>query len=169
MTTAQLAILCLTALVAITVVSIVRSRAVADDTTRSVYASGEMKAAALALAEAAALLADPVAELKTTNMALRGLMQMHEQAPRRTNHRVTVHTKKPDDQTIFGLVVYDGIDRISLENAEYVSADGVTPMKGRQDIAKSDVAWIDVHQLVVAAAKDCADTGGDVVAIREAS
>jgi hypothetical protein len=69
-------------------------------------------------------------------------------APRRVGHRVTVHTKKPDDQTIFGVVVGDYTDRVSLEDAEYITALGPQAMPGRQDIATRDIAWIDVHGLV---------------------
>lgn len=68
--------------------------------------------------------------------------------PPRVGHRVTVHTKKPDDQTIFGVCVGDYLDRLVLEDAEYVTATGGKPIPGRQDIATRDVAWIDVHDLV---------------------
>jgi hypothetical protein len=67
------------------------------------------------------------------------------QAPPRVNHRVTVHTKKPDDQTIFGVIVGDYTDRLCLEHAEYVTPQGGQPIAGRQDIATRDIAWIDVH------------------------
>lgn len=73
----------------------------------------------------------------------------NEAAPARIGHRVTVHTKKPDDQTIFGVLVGDYTDRVVLEDAEYVTSKGGTPISGRQDIATRDIAWIDVHALVV--------------------
>ena len=69
-------------------------------------------------------------------------------APARVGHRVTVHTKKPDDQTIFGVLAGDYTDRIVLEDAEYVTALGVKPMPGSQHFATRDIAWIDVHALV---------------------
>lgn len=69
-------------------------------------------------------------------------------APPRVGHRVTVHTKSPDDQTIFGVLVADYTDRLSLEHAELVSATGRGALPGRQDIATADVSWIDVHALV---------------------
>jgi hypothetical protein len=76
-----------------------------------------------------------------------------ERGPTRMGHRVTVHTKKPDDQTIFGRVVGDYTDRISLEEAEYVTPAGGQPIAGRQDIAWTDVAWIDVHGQVTVPAQ----------------
>jgi hypothetical protein len=71
-----------------------------------------------------------------------------DEAPSRVGSRVTVHTKQPDDQTIFGVLAGDYVDRVSLEDAEYVTADGARPLSGRQDIATADIAWIDVHALV---------------------
>jgi hypothetical protein len=68
--------------------------------------------------------------------------------PARVGHRVTVHTKQPDDQTIFGVLVGDYADRIVLEDAEYVTASGATPISGQQHIATADIAWLDCHQLV---------------------
>jgi hypothetical protein len=76
-------------------------------------------------------------------------VERDDRPPARIGHRVTVHTKKPDDQTIFGVLVGDYADRISLEDAEYVTAAGAHAMPGRQDIATRDVAWIDVHANVV--------------------
>ena len=68
--------------------------------------------------------------------------------PARVGSRVTVHTKKPDDQTIFGVLVGDYADRIVLEDASYVTPHGPAPMPGTQHVATRDVAWIDVHALV---------------------
>lgn len=65
--------------------------------------------------------------------------------PVRVGHRVTVHTKQPDDQTIFGVLVGDYEDRVVLEDAEYVAPSGSTPMSGRQHVATENIAWIDVH------------------------
>jgi hypothetical protein len=66
-------------------------------------------------------------------------------APRRVGHRVTVHTKKPDDQTIFGVVAGDYLDRLVLEHAEYVIPGA------RHEIETRDIAWVDVHGLVTVA------------------
>jgi len=68
--------------------------------------------------------------------------------PPRVGRRVTVHTKQPDDQTIFGVLAGDYSDRVSLEHAQLVTKDGTHALPGRQDIATRDVSWIDVHALV---------------------
>ena len=71
-----------------------------------------------------------------------------ELPPPRIGHRVTVHTKQPDDQTLFGVLVGDYADRIVLEDAEYVTPSGGKPISGKQHIATADVAWLDLHALV---------------------
>lgn len=72
-------------------------------------------------------------------------------APRRVGHRVTVHTNQlSGDLTFFGVISAEYRDRIALEDAELVTTDGPRPLPGRQDIATSDIAWIDVHALVSA-------------------
>jgi hypothetical protein len=69
--------------------------------------------------------------------------------PARVGHRVTVHTKKPDDQTLHGVVVGDYADRLSLANASYVTPERAVPIDAqRHDIDKRDIAWIDVYALV---------------------
>lgn len=97
----------------------------------------------------------PVAELAAATAALTSAVDALEQrarerGPSRIGHRVTVHTKQPDDQTIFGVVVGDYADRIALEDAEYVLRSGNKPLPGRQDIATTDIAWIDVHAHIAA-------------------
>jgi hypothetical protein len=114
MNTAQLIVVCLTALAGLVIVAVTASRAI-DRVTARAYT-----------ARAAAPAQEP-------------------QAPPRVNHRVTVHTKKPDDQTIYGVIVGDYTDRLCLEHAEYVTPQGGQPIAGRQDIATRDIAWIDVH------------------------
>lgn len=68
--------------------------------------------------------------------------------PPRVGHRVTIHTKQPDDQTIFGVLIGDYADRLVLTDAEYVTPRGGQPIPGEPHIATRDVAWIDVHALV---------------------
>lgn len=77
-----------------------------------------------------------------------------EAPPPRVGHRVTVHTKKPDDQTIYGVLVADYPDRLVLEHAEYVTSTGARAMPGTQHVATRDIAWIDVHQLVAATSQN---------------
>lgn len=146
MTTAQLMIICATVLGAVALAA------------RSGLAWSRMRAQfqrESAMHERAA--AKPVDELATATAALAAAtdaLELHarDRGPSRVGHRVTVHTKQPDDQTIFGVVVGDYTDRIALEDAEYVVARGDNQvLPGRQDIATSDIAWIDVHAHVAAA------------------
>jgi hypothetical protein len=58
---------------------------------------------------------------------------------------VTVHTKQPDDQALFGVVTGDYTDRVVLEDAEYLLPGGRQPLPGRQDIDRDTIAWIDLH------------------------
>lgn len=69
-------------------------------------------------------------------------------APRRVGHRVTVHTKQPDDKTLFGVIAADYDDQLVLEHAELVTPLGTNPLPGRQHIPSRDISWIDVHALV---------------------
>jgi hypothetical protein len=75
-------------------------------------------------------------------------------APVRTGRRVTIHTKEPDDRTIYGLLVADFPDRLSLENAEFVNAAGKHALPGRIDVATADISWVDVHAPIAHFAPD---------------
>lgn len=93
-------------------------------------------------------LAAAVEQLATATGALERAAR--ERGPSRVGHRVTVHT---GEHTLFGVVVGDYTDRVALEDAEYVVAQGRNqPLPGRQDIATADIAWIDVHAHVAAPA-----------------
>jgi hypothetical protein len=139
MTTLQLIIVCLTALAG----AVITTRAI-----RARDASRAQLQREVAMHERA--MTAPVAELADAVTALTRAAGELERArghagPSRVGQRVTVHTKQPDDQTLFGVVVGDYIDRIALDDAEYVTAKGARPLPGRQDIATTDIAWIDVH------------------------
>jgi hypothetical protein len=62
--------------------------------------------------------------------------------------RVTIHTKQPDDQTLHGVVAAEYTDVIWLRDASYVTPNGPHPLPDRQDVDRSDIAWIDVHGAV---------------------
>lgn len=81
-----------------------------------------------------------------------GSVREPAEAPPRVGRRVTVHTKQPDDHTIFGVLVGDHSDRLVLEHAEFVTPTGARPIPGVQHVATRDVAWIDVHALVAGGA-----------------
>ena len=91
--------------------------------------------------------ATPIAELAAAAEALIAVAAALEapHAPSRVGERVTVNTKKPDDQTIAGVVVGDYSDRLMLDDAEYVTAAGPRSLPGRQDIATTDIAWVATH------------------------
>lgn len=72
-------------------------------------------------------------------------------APSRVGQRATIHTKQPDDQTIFGVITGDYADRIVLEDAELIHSGGMQPLPGKQHIAVRDISWIDVHDMVAIA------------------
>lgn len=74
-------------------------------------------------------------------------------APVRRGHRVTVHTVRPDDQTIHGVLVAEYADRLELEAAEYVTAQGAEPIPGATvAIHPSRVSWIEDYGVVAKAA-----------------
>lgn len=140
--TIHLAIVCLTALAGLAIIA----RTLLERDARRARLQRE-----IAVHERAG--AQPVAELAAAVEALTAAAGALERTagqagPPRLGQRVTVHTKKPDDQTLFGVVVGDYTDRLALEDAEYVTAAGGQPLPGRQEIATQDIAWVDVHGAV---------------------
>jgi hypothetical protein len=76
------------------------------------------------------------------------------QAPLIVGHRVTVHTRKPDEDTISGVVAGDYEDQLVLIDAEYVTPGGARPIPradGGHRIRKESITWIDVYALVAPA------------------
>lgn len=58
--------------------------------------------------------------------------------------RVVVHTAKPDDQTISGVLIFDGPDRLVLEDAEYISSATVkNAIEHRVVIERARVSWLE--------------------------
>lgn len=58
---------------------------------------------------------------------------------------VTVHTVKPDDQTLHGVLVADLADRLVLEGAKYITAQGDQPIPGTVVVPKGSVSWLQQH------------------------
>lgn len=56
----------------------------------------------------------------------------------------TVHTQRPDDQTIRGVLTRTWPDFV-LADAHYVTAAGKTAIDGRARIPRSHVAWWQEH------------------------
>jgi hypothetical protein len=59
--------------------------------------------------------------------------------------RVTVHTRQPDDQTLHGVLVRDYRDRLELEGAEIVTAQGNTTIPGTVHVPAEAVSWLQDH------------------------
>jgi hypothetical protein len=61
-------------------------------------------------------------------------------------HRVTVHTRQPDDQTLHGVLVRETADRLVLADAAYVTPHGKDPIPGETAVVfKSNVSWLQEH------------------------
>jgi hypothetical protein len=133
-------ILCLTALMAIVIVT----RAVLEHDRSRAQARRETAMHDRAVAAPVAELVAAAEQLAVTAAALDAVAG--RAGPSRVGHRVTVSTRMPDDQTLFGVVVGDYTDRICLDDAEYVIAGAPNqPLPGRQDIAADNIAFVAVH------------------------
>lgn len=60
--------------------------------------------------------------------------------------RVTVNTKRPDDQTIHGVMLAQHTDVVVLVDATYVTSGGETPIPGRVRVPLANVAWLQEHE-----------------------
>jgi hypothetical protein len=108
--------------------------------------------AALAERQAGVLASQLAGAVQTLNATAAALHALEEcRGPARVGQRVTVHTKRPDEHTIYGVVTADYVDRLVLEDADYVTARGPEPIPGRPEIEHANIAWIDVHGPVVRA------------------
>lgn len=58
---------------------------------------------------------------------------------------VTVNTRRPDDQTIKGVLVSQHADRLTLMDAVYVTPAGEQPIGGQVHIPTGAVAWLQDH------------------------
>lgn len=57
---------------------------------------------------------------------------------------MVIHTKRPDDQTIAGVLVHDGRRRLTIVDAEYVqSATSRHDLDNRVHVPAEHVAWIE--------------------------
>lgn len=137
MSTAQLLIVCLTVLAALVVVAVAVHRVVSEiglvrrAVAREDYAARRLEATA-AREDAQAKAADAT-------------------APSLLGHRVTVHTKDPDDRTFYGVVVGDYADQLCLEDGQFVTPHGAEDLPGRTRIDVPDRSWIDDHGVVAPA------------------
>lgn len=61
-------------------------------------------------------------------------------APSLVGETVVVHTRKPDDQSIRGIVACDYADKLVLREASYVHASGLQPAKGEVEVLKVGIS-----------------------------
>jgi hypothetical protein len=59
--------------------------------------------------------------------------------------RVTIHTRKPDDQAIHGLELHASAGRHELVDAHYVTARGDVPIPGTVIVPAANISWIQDH------------------------
>lgn len=146
MTTLQLVLVCVTVLGVVWIAA----RALLERDQRRAQLQREVamhERAATAPALEVAAATEKLAEVADQLAAAIAAIDAHVGArgPSRVGHRVTLHTKQPDDQTIFGVVAAEYTDRIVLQDAEYVTPSGATPLPGRPQVATADIAWVDDH------------------------
>lgn len=63
-------------------------------------------------------------------------------APVLTGRTLVVHTRRPDDQTIRGILVGQYADRLTLRDAVYVHASGEQPVGGLVHVPTVNVAFV---------------------------
>jgi hypothetical protein len=158
-TTTHLLIVCATSLAALVLLAReLRQHAAARAQHQRELAMHERAAAVptAALADATRALADAAAAVSRDTAS---------RAPSRVGHRVTVHTKRDDDHTIYGVVAADYTDRLVLRDAEYVTAQGPRPIPGHEHhIPHANISWIDSVGVVERPALEDAPLTGEVVA-----
>lgn len=73
------------------------------------------------------------------------LAEHFTEAPVTLGHAVTVHTKRPDDQSIHGLLIHEYRDRIELVDAHLVADPNKTLIPGVVRIASRNIAFRQDH------------------------
>lgn len=74
--------------------------------------------------------------------ALVVLARRHMPGPPLSGRTVVVNTRRPDDQTIKGILHAQYADRWTLRNAVAVTPVGEKPLGGVQHIPVANIAWI---------------------------
>lgn len=54
---------------------------------------------------------------------------------------VVIHTRRPDDQSIRGVMVGMYADEVVLEQPQYITADGPRPIDGPLHVPTANIAW----------------------------
>lgn len=63
-------------------------------------------------------------------------------APSLVKRTVVVHTRRPDDQTIRGVLVAQHADRLILKEAVYMYGSGNQPIAGLAHIPVGSISWM---------------------------
>jgi hypothetical protein len=77
--------------------------------------------------------------------SIRKLAETLLPGPVTTGYPVTVNTKRPDDQTLHGVLVREHPDRLELEDAVWVQPHERTPIPGTVRISKGNISWRQDH------------------------
>jgi hypothetical protein len=88
----------------------------------------------------------------TAGKHLQALAEHFATPPVATGHPVTVHTKKPDDQSIHGLLLHEYPTRLELVDAHFVSDPERKVIPGVVRIATSNISFRQDHPVATDAA-----------------
>ncbi len=146
--TLNILIVCVTVLAVVAIAA----RALNDRTARRAQLQREVAMHERAQLQPTRELAVAVRELTAAAAALEHAAREH--GPSLVGQRVTVHIRKPDDQTLYGVVVGDYADRLVLEDAEYVTTSSRHPLPGRPTIERDRISWIDAQGVVASPEPD---------------
>lgn len=126
MTTAQLVIVTAGALVAVAIVALAALDATKDASSARIVAA-QKHADALA---GAAELAAAVGALEQATAAFQHAAERAAPGPSLVGRTVVVHTRRPDDQSVRGVLVAHHADRLVLRDAVYLHATGTQAADG---------------------------------------
>jgi hypothetical protein len=143
--TPQLVIVCVASLLALLAVGFVVIYAV---DSRETLAAKQLEAARLADhlgSTVAGELASAVASLEALTDALEGSGALAVPGPSMVGASLVIHTRKPDDQSIRGVVDAHYADRLVLRDAQYLHSSGAQPAGGVVDVLLINVStWQEI-------------------------
>jgi hypothetical protein len=149
-TTGQTVIVCLTALIALAILA-AAAYAVARDasTTRVVIESKRSDAARDAVSEQLTTATDALR--KATAVIYTHIERGGRPGPKVVGRSLVVHTRKPDDQSIRGIVAAHYADRLVFRDAQYLHASGAQAAAGLVEVPLINVSsWQELEPPEVA-------------------
>lgn len=75
-------------------------------------------------------------------LAVVAMRSQRAPAPTLVGRTVIVHTRRPDDQSIRGVLTAEHADRLTLRDVQYISADGNHDVADLAHIPTANVAWM---------------------------